>query len=400
MAKIMVIAGGDWQIELIKKAKSMGHYVICTNLYEDSPAFPYADACEVSDVLDKEKNLEIAKKYMPDAVISDQSDIAAPTVAYVNEKLGLRGIGIEKADLFTDKSKQRDFCKENGLAIPDYAICETPDEANLLLQKYGKIVIKPIDSQSSRGVYIITSRNELEEKYKETVSWSNRRKVFLAEEYIEGDEFTVDGLVINGRHYPLCISMKEMYPQNPNISRTQTYSYFSDKYDYDLLRKTNKELIETMGLSMGLTHSEYRAYNGRYYLVEVGARGGGSNLSGKIVPFMSGVDNYEYLIKEALGETIDEDYVKNISFSKDKYVVMRFFDFGEGVVDDVEGRDFLANHPMLIDYQLEVKPGDELKEPKYGRLRPGHFSIGGDGKAIVERETNKIIETVKVIYRS
>lgn len=400
MAKIMVIAGGDWQIELIKKAKSMGHYVICTNLYEDSPAFPYADACEVSDVLDKEKNLEIAKKYMPDAVISDQSDIAAPTVAYVNEKLGLRGIGIEKADLFTDKSKQRDFCKENGLAIPDYAVCETPDEANLLLQKYGKIVIKPIDSQSSRGVYIITSRNELEEKYKETVSWSNRRKVFLAEEYIEGDEFTIDGLVINGRHYPLCISMKEMYPQNPNISRTQTYSYFSDKYDYDLLRKTNKELIETMGLSMGLTHSEYRAYNGRYYLVEVGARGGGSNLSGKIVPFMSGVDNYEYLIKEALGETIDEDYVKNISFSKDKYVVMRFFDFGEGVVDDVEGRDFLANHPMLIDYQLEVKPGDELKEPKYGRLRPGHFSIGGDGKAIVERETNKIIEAVKVIYRS
>ncbi len=53
MAKIMVIAGGDWQIELIKKAKSMGHFVICSNLYENSPAFLYADACEVSDVLDK-----------------------------------------------------------------------------------------------------------------------------------------------------------------------------------------------------------------------------------------------------------------------------------------------------------------------------------------------------------
>lgn len=400
MAKIMVIAGGDWQIELIKKAKSMGHYVICTNLYEDSPAFPYADACEVSDVLDKEKNLEIAKKYAPDAVISDQSDIAAPTVAYVNEKLGLRGIGIEKADLFTDKSKQRDFCKERGLAIPDYIVCETSDDAMPLLQKYGKVVIKPIDSQSSRGVSIITSRDELEEKYKEAVWWSNRRKVFLAEEYIEGDEFTIDGLVINGRHYPLCVSIKEMYPQNPNISRTQTYSYLSDKHDYNLLRKTNKELIEAMGLPMGLTHTEYRAHNGRYYLVEAGARGGGSNLSGKIVPFMSGVDNYEYLIKEALGESVDEDYVKNISFSKDKYAVMRFFDFGEGVVDDIVGRDFLENHPMLIDYQLEVKPGDELKQPKYGRLRPGHFIIGGDGKVNVECEANKIIEAVKVIYRS
>jgi carbamoyl-phosphate synthase large subunit len=90
MAKIMVIAGGDWQIELIKKAKAMGHYVICSNLYEVSPAFPYADACEVCNVLDKEGNLRIAQKYQPDAVISDQSDIAVPTVAYVSEKMGLR----------------------------------------------------------------------------------------------------------------------------------------------------------------------------------------------------------------------------------------------------------------------------------------------------------------------
>ena len=119
MSKIMVIAGGDWQIELIKKAKQMGHYVICSNLYEDSPAFPYADACEVANVLDKEKNLQIAQKYQPDAVISDQSDIAVPTVAYVNEKMGLRGIGTDKADIFTDKTLMRQRCKEAGLPVPD-----------------------------------------------------------------------------------------------------------------------------------------------------------------------------------------------------------------------------------------------------------------------------------------
>jgi len=399
MAKIMVIAGGDWQIELIKKAKSMGHFVICSNLYEDSPAFPYADACEVSDVLDKQKNLEIAKKYRPDAVISDQSDIAVPTVAYLNEQLGLHGIGTDKADLFTDKSKQRDYCKANGIDIADYRVCETPDDAMPLLEKYGRIVIKPIDSQSSRGVHTITNRMELETNYRDSIGWSNRRKVFLAEEYIDGDEFTVDGLVVNGNHYPLCVSVKEMYPQNPNISRTQSYSYLSEKHDYNLLRNTNKKLIESLGLPMGLTHSEYRVHNGRYYLIEAGARGGGSNLSGKIVPFMSDIDNYEYLIKEALGETVDEAAVREKIFSEDKYAVMRFFDFGEGVVDHVDGKDFLINHPMLIDYQLEVKPGDELKKPKYGRLRPGHFIIGGYGKNNVENEANKIIEAVRVVYR-
>lgn len=398
MAKIMVVAGGDWQIELIKKAKSMGHYVICSNLYEDSPAFPYADACEVANVLDKEKNLEIAKKYMPDAVISDQSDIAVPTVAYLNEELGLRGIGIEKANLFTDKSLQRQFCKEHGIMIPEFKLCVTPQDALPLLEKYGKIIIKPIDSQSSRGVYTIESEKQLRAKYQESVNWSNRRKEFLAEEYIDGDEFTIDGLVVNGNHYPLCISVKEMYPQNPNISRTQAYSYSSEEHDYQLLRETNKALIETIGLPMGLTHSEYKAHNGKFYLIEAGARGGGSNLSGKIVPFMSGIDNYEYLIKEALGEPVDEDKVKNNKYDDDLYVVMRFFDFGEGIVKSVNGLDFLRTHPMLIDYQLEVKDGDQLKQPEYGRLRPGHFIIGGTGKDKVIAEADKILEMVRVDF--
>ncbi len=400
MAKIMVIAGGDWQIELIKKAKQMGHYVICSNLYVDSPAFPYADACEVADVLDKVKNLEIAKKYMPDAVISDQSDIAVPTVAYLNEELGLKGIGMNMADMFTDKSLQRQFCKEHDILIPDFELCSTPEDALPMLRQYGKIIIKPIDSQSSRGVYTIETEEELRDKYQDTISWSNRRKVFLAEEYMDGDEFTIDGLVINGHHYPLCISVKEMYPQNPNISRMQSYSYLSERYDYDRLRETNRHLIETMGLSMGLTHSEYKAHNGEFYLVEAGARGGGSNLSGKIVPFLSEIDNYDYLIREALGEDVDEDKVRNKIFSKEKYVIMRFFDFGEGHVSSVEGLEYLSTHPMLIDYQLEVKEGDILHRPEYGRLRPGHFIIGGEDREKVNQEAAKILEAVKVKFES
>ena len=55
----MVVAGGEWQCPLVQKIKEMGYYVICTNLYENSPAFQYADIGIVVDVLDKEKNLEI-----------------------------------------------------------------------------------------------------------------------------------------------------------------------------------------------------------------------------------------------------------------------------------------------------------------------------------------------------
>lgn len=397
MSKIMIIAGGDWQIELVKKAKKMGHTVICSNLYKDSPAFPYSDFCEIANVLDKEKNLEIAKKYNPDAIISDQSDIAVPTVAYLNEKLGLKGIGTELATLFSDKSIQRKFCKKQGITVPDFRLCNSWQEATEFLNKYKKAIIKPIDSQSSRGVFTVQSENDIKKHYEETLSYSNIRKEFLIEQYISGDEFTIDGMVVNGKYYPMTISIKEMYECNPNVSKMQTYSWFNEKYDYDLLREENRKFIETTGIPFGLTHSEYKFENGKFYLIESGARGGGSNLSGKIVPFMCGVDNYEYLILQALGESIEQP-IFDINYLKNHYCIMRFFDFGNGKVKEIVGRDILKTTKNMIDFQLEVKRGQILEDLKYGRMRPGHFIIGGTNYEELNLQMKHILENIKVLY--
>ena len=105
--RIFVIAGGAWQVPLVKKVKKLGYEAVNSNLYENSPAFEYADYCEVANVLDKEKNLEIAMKYNVDAVLTDESDIAVPTVAYVAKTLGLPTIGEDKAALFTNKYQMR-----------------------------------------------------------------------------------------------------------------------------------------------------------------------------------------------------------------------------------------------------------------------------------------------------
>lgn len=398
MAKIMVIAGGDWQIELVKKAKKMGHFVICSNLYEKSPAFPYADACEVADVLDKEANLKIARKYMPDAVITDQSDIAVPTTAFLNEELGLKGIGSEKASLFTNKAVSRTFCRQNGIPVPDFQLCHTAKDAIAFLEKYGKALIKPIDSQSSRGVFIIENREQLYRRCEETLSYSNSAPQFLIEEILEGDEFTVDGLIVNGRYFPLCISIKEMYESNPNVSKMQIYTYQHPVYDYDRLRNVNQALMEAAGIPFGLTHSEYKFHKGEYYLIEAAARGGGSNLSAKIVPFMSEIDNYDYYIRCALGEEIDISSLINRSPSKQKCAIMRFFDFGAGKVKQTEGLEFLKNSRNMLDFQLEVKKGDVLVEPKYGRQRPGHFIIGSCDLKSLQAQAEQIVKMVSVTF--
>ena len=100
---ILIIAGTQWQIPLIEKIHKMGHKVLVLNLYPDSPAFSVADFSEVVDILDKETCLEIAKKYNVDAVLSDECDIATPTIAYIAKQMNLVGISPELASLYTNK---------------------------------------------------------------------------------------------------------------------------------------------------------------------------------------------------------------------------------------------------------------------------------------------------------
>ena len=80
------------------------------------------------------------------------------------------------------------------------------------------------------------------------------------------------------------------------------FSYDNDKFDYDLLRKVNDEYVNKTGLPFGLTHAEYKYEDGKYYLIEIGARGGGNLIGSHIVPLISGVDNYTYLIEKTLGK--------------------------------------------------------------------------------------------------
>ena len=134
MEKVFVIAGGEWQKPLVRRVKELGYETINSNLYPDSPAFQYADHSEITDVKDMDTNLAIGRKYHVDAVLTDESDIAVPTVAYVSETLELPGIGREKASLFSNKYKMCRFAQLHGLNVPEHACCMSGQEAAVFVK--------------------------------------------------------------------------------------------------------------------------------------------------------------------------------------------------------------------------------------------------------------------------
>lgn len=396
--KIMVLAGSYWQIPLIKKIKELGYSVLDVNPYENSPAFEYADEFAMLDILDRKSCLDCAENAKVDAVMSEQCDIANPSVAYISEKMGLNSVGSRCAELYTNKLRMREFCKEHGFANPEYQICYTLEEAVQFFESLNKkMIIKPLDSNSSRGVYTIHNIEELQENFGKALSYSKIENAVLCERYIEGTEFTVDGLMTSNGHISLAISEKYHYKHNPNIACTLFFSYDNDKFDYDLLRKVNDEYVNKTGLPFGLTHAEYKYEDGKYYLIEIGARGGGNLIGSHIVPLISGVDNYTYLIEKTLGKETEETYSINEKYKK-RCVVLDFFDTPNkgGKVTAIKGRDVLENGSNIIAYKLNFDIGDEIKEAENDSARIGFYIAYAESKQELEQLMNEIKQAFQI----
>lgn len=391
MSTVMIIAGGKWQCPLVKLAKKQGHFVICTNLYENSPAFEFSDVAIIADVLDKEKNLEIAKQYKPDVVVTAQSDISVPTVAYVAEKMGLRGIGINIADRFTNKYIMREVTAKAGFASPQYMLCHTIEEAVGFVKKVNPSIIKPLDSQSSRGVHIVYSSEDVESNWEDCIKYSSTDKAVIIEEYIEGVEFTVDGLKTQDEYIVTAISEKEHYDYNPNVASRLFFAPNNDKYDYDKLRHVNKKMVEAMGLPFGVTHAEYKYKDGEFYLIEIAARGGGTRISSDIVPLVSGINTEEIVVDILLGKNVEVNPAPHY-----EYAVLGFFDFKAGKVKEISGVSEGIKLPGVRALEIEVNVGEQLVQALDDRSRCGYYIICANSEEELRERENNLKNIVKV----
>ena len=118
----------------------------------------------------------------------------------------------------------REFSSTN-LPYVDYKLCKTPKDVEVFFDELKcNIIIKPLDSNSSHGVFKITAKEQIHEKFDETISFSKVEKVVLAERYIEGTEFTIDGLrLLRGMSHLL--SQKNVIINTTLISPTSCSSH-------------------------------------------------------------------------------------------------------------------------------------------------------------------------------
>lgn len=377
MKKILVLPGTQWQVPLIEKIQEMGHQALVVNPDPNAPGMKKADLCLISDIFDKDRVVEFGRNQKVDAVISDECDIAMNMVAELGRIFKVPAMDEETAALFTDKFLMREFSKKHGLKYPEYKFCKTADDAIALQKELNKpIIIKPLDSNASHGVFKCCNEEEIRKHFDESMSFSRVEKSVLAERFIVGTEFTIDGVKTPHGHYTMAISEKKHFAHNESIANELLFSHYNPRFDYDKLRATNDAFVMKSNLQFGFTHAEYKFEDGEFYLIEIAARGGGNMISSCITQYMTGYDTYRYLVECATGNVHDEDFSLRLEY-KERAAVLKFFETpgGGGKVREIKGIDYLDGEPDIKHYRLNFKVGDTIENALNDSVRIGFYIV-------------------------
>jgi len=307
--KILIIGAGDFQLPLVQQAAKTCQVLLAAPVI--SEAFdPYISDRLIVDVRDESAILAFAREHKIDGVITDQTDIAVRSVAYVAEKMGLPGIGYETGLLFTDKSRMRKRLAELGLPLLANRTVSSVEDAIAFYRKLGgtktsssvRVIIKPLDTQGSRGVQVCASEQEIRNKYDEAARWSGSHEV-IVEHFATGREFVVESLVLDHQYRTLCIG-DTLYFDIPDAFAAKS-RIFPTTADNTLRQKVldlDEKIITGFGLTQGITHSEYIMEGDEVYLIETAARGGGVFISSDLISLSSGLHTEQFLIDIALGQ--------------------------------------------------------------------------------------------------
>ena len=301
MDNILIIGAGDFQLPLVQRA-SLSYNVLLAAPVVSDIFKPYIKDAFLVDVRDKEQILDYARKNRICGVITDQTDIAVRSVAYVAEQMGLPGIGYETGCLFTDKSRMRARMAELGIKLlPNRTVASLEEAEAYYSEIGGSVIIKPLDTQGSRGVQVCRSASELASKYEEAARWSSNHNV-LIERFATGREFVVEGLALDYAFRNLCIG-DTLYFDLPDAfaAKSRIFPTVADDALRQRVLDLNTEIITGFGLRQGITHSEFIMDGDDIYLIETAARGGGVFISSDLIHLSCGLDTEGFLLDIASG---------------------------------------------------------------------------------------------------
>lgn len=356
MKKILLLGGSAQQIVAIRTARKHGYYTVLCDYLTDNPGQYEADKFYLVSTTDKDAVLKVATDEKVDGILAYASDPAAPTAAYVAEKLGLPTNPYESVETLCNKDRFRAFLKKNGFNTPNSAGYSDKNVDTSLFSL--PVIIKPVDSSGSKGATVLNSWEGLDKALDFAFSFSRSHRV-IVEEFIEkkheyligGDIFVADGKVILWG----LLNCHRDSAVNPLVPVGKSYPLMLDKTDEDEVKSTLQRIVDKLGLRFGSVNVELVVdKSNKVWPIDIGPRAGG-NMIPDLLGMIFGTDVVEMAVLAAMGEKVCPEIKEDIPY----FATHNLHSDQNGIYESIEFSDELERY--IVKKCLYKKSGDTVE---------------------------------------
>ena len=359
--RLLILGGISVLCDVVKSAKDRGYYVIVADYLNNSPAKKVADESWLISVDDVDGIVDRCIKQGIDGVMNYCIDPAQKPYQRICERLGIPCVaGYKQFDILTNKDKLAECCSLYGLSIvEEYDVKEI---AYMNLDNH-PVVIKPVDSRASKGLFVCNSQRNINELINESLKYSKRKKV-LIQKYMECHEVMIKYLACEGEIF--LSSMADIYNctlENGNRVYMGAHIYPS-KFYIEYLKKTNDKVVrmlKSIGVQNGAITLTAFYDEGTFRFFDSGLRMGGGK-DWRIVKEICGIDIADLLTEFAIwghmGDLSKIQQVDKAFASKESCIL--YINAEPGRINQIKGFDEISDISGVIDYHLCHKEGDEI----------------------------------------
>lgn len=315
-------------------------------------------------------------------------------LAMVRQHYGLPGGDPEAADRFRDKGLMKEALRAIGIPCARHARVRSEEDAWAFAAEVGfPLVLKPPAGAGSRSTYEVRNPDDLRHALAE-MRPSSRNEV-LAEEFLEGREYSFETLCVRGR--PVFHSIGRYFPGPLEVTRTPWIQWVCVLPRdiggpwFDDVRRIGFDAVSRLGMGSGMTHMEwFRRTDGSVAVGEIAMRPPGAQFV-SVMSHAHDADMYRAWARAAIDDAFDGPYDRRYAVA-----IAYLRGPGHGRVAAVEGVD-----------EAQKQVGELVVEAKLPTVgAPKSSSYEGDGYAILRHPSDDVvlaavktvIETVKVRY--
>lgn len=257
-------------------------------------------------------------------------DLAVPSVAFINREIGLKTISDEGLRFSSSKSMMTGRWAELGLLNRISKSYKEFDEEIVDYNRKHKLIIKPDNSASSRGITIIekeTSRELIEVAFSRAFDEATNH-IVIVEEFIEGTEFTVEMIGDSYGNVSVYALSRKTHTENTLNNKIAVKLHYNSVNNdiQNQIADFGIQCYKALHFSASLGHLEVLLKeNGTISPVEIGARSSGY-IASDLVDIASGSSFLEDLIKVQNGDRVENGLHEQSDFSSMYF----FYDFPSG----------------------------------------------------------------------